>query len=162
MRQGVTKYVFETLGDPAERVVGPALESLLQITEVSRELRRRPAASCRVQLGIGETDKANLRLEALFVQAITLGLRPGELRLLTWEHVDVSGGVVHVGRGASKAGDTKTAKSKRSRREQRNYMTAAVMSRRAAPSAGRAPRAPSHPANAAATARRSPVDRRTI
>jgi integrase len=27
------------------------------------------------------------RLEALFVVAITLGLRPGELRALTWNHV---------------------------------------------------------------------------
>jgi integrase len=84
------------------------------ITEVSREPKEANCRSCRAQLGIDETDNANLRLEALFVLAITLGLRPGELRQLTWEHVDVSGGVVHVWRSASKSGDTKTPKSKRS------------------------------------------------
>ena len=54
------------------------------------------------------------RLEALFVLSITLGLRPGELRKLTWDHVDLDRGVVHVWRSASKSGDTKTPKSKRS------------------------------------------------
>src|SRR6185437_13189748 len=70
--------------------------------------------SCREHLGIDETDNANLRLEALFVLSITLGLRPGELRKLTWSHVDLTRGVVHVWRSASKTGDTKTPKSKRS------------------------------------------------
>jgi integrase len=60
------------------------------------------------------SDGANGRLEALFVISITLGLRPGELRKLTWDHVDLSRGVVHVWRSASKTGDTKTPKSKRS------------------------------------------------
>jgi integrase len=46
--------------------------------------------------------------------SITLGLRPGELRKLTWDLVDLNGGVVHVWRSASKSGDTKTPKSKRS------------------------------------------------
>jgi integrase len=54
------------------------------------------------------------RLEALFVISITLGLRPGELRKLTWDHVDLNRGVIHVWRSASKTGDTKTPKSKRS------------------------------------------------
>jgi integrase len=84
------------------------------ITEVSREIKETTCRTCRSQLGIDETDNANLRLEALFVLAITLGLRPGELRKLTWDHVDLSGGVVHVWRSASKSGDTKTAKSRRS------------------------------------------------
>jgi integrase len=84
------------------------------ITEVSREPKEATCRSCRAQLGIDEADSANVRLEALFVLAITLGLRPGELRQLTWEHVDVSGGVIHVWRSASKTGDTKTPKSKRS------------------------------------------------
>jgi integrase len=57
---------------------------------------------------------ANQRLEALFVVSITLGLRPGELRKLTWGHIDLGGGVVHVWKSASKTGDTKTPKSKRS------------------------------------------------
>ena len=36
------------------------------------------------------------------------------MRKLTWDHVDLNGGVVHVWRSASKTGDTKTPKSKRS------------------------------------------------
>jgi integrase len=84
------------------------------ITEVSREIKETACRSCRAQLGIDETDNANLRLEALFVLSITLGLRPGELRKLTWDHVDLTRGVVHVWRSASKTGDTKTPKSKRS------------------------------------------------
>jgi integrase len=62
------------------------------------------------QLGVD----ANRRLAALFVLSITLGLRPGELPKLSWDMVDLSGGVVHVWRSASKSGDTKTPKSKRS------------------------------------------------
>jgi integrase len=61
-----------------------------------------------------DSDEANGRLEALFVISITLGLRPGELRKLTCDHVGLDRGVVHVWRSASKSGDTKTPKSKRS------------------------------------------------
>ena len=63
---------------------------------------------------LDDTDDLNTRLEALFVLSITLGLRPGELRKLTWDHVDLNRGVIHVWRSASKSGDTKTPKSKRS------------------------------------------------
>jgi integrase len=56
----------------------------------------------------------NGRLQALFIISITLGLRPGELRKLTWDHVDLDRGVVHVWRSASRSGDTKTPASKRS------------------------------------------------
>jgi integrase len=70
--------------------------------------------SCRSQLGLDGGDEANRRLEALFVISITLGLRPGELRTLTWDHVDLGRGVVHVWRSAGKSGDTKTPTSKRS------------------------------------------------
>jgi hypothetical protein len=45
---------------------------------------------------------------------ITLGLRPGKLRKLTWDLVDLNRGVVHVRQSASKTGDTKTPQSKRS------------------------------------------------
>jgi integrase len=72
--------------------------------------------SCRLQLGLDDGTAANGRLQALFVIAITLGLRPGELRKLTWDHVDLNRGVVHVWRSASKSGDTKTPKSRRSLR----------------------------------------------
>jgi integrase len=48
------------------------------------------------------------------VLSITLGLRPGELRKLAWDHVDLDNGVIHVWRSASRTGDVKTPKSKRS------------------------------------------------
>ncbi len=53
-------------------------------------------------------------MAALFVLALTLGLRPGELRALTWDHVDLGTGVIHVWRSARRGGDTKTPKSRRS------------------------------------------------
>ena len=84
------------------------------ITDVSAELREVTCRSCRSQLGLDDSDEANGRLQALFVISITLGLRPGELRMLTWDHVDLNRGVIHVWRSASQSGDTKTPKSKRS------------------------------------------------
>jgi len=67
---------------------------------VSAELKDTTCRTCRSQLGLDDSDEANGRLEAMFVISITLGLRPGELRKLTWDHVDLDGGVVHVcGRG---------------------------------------------------------------
>jgi integrase len=84
------------------------------ITEVSREIKETTCRSCRSHVGIDDTEDDNRRLEALFVLSITLGLRPGELRKLTWDHIDLNRGVVHVWRSASKTGDTKTPKSKRS------------------------------------------------
>ena len=85
-----------------------------KITEVSRELKEATCHSCRTQLGLDAAADANQRLAALFILSITLGLRPGELRKLTWDLVDLDRGVVHVWRSASKSGDTKTPKSKRS------------------------------------------------
>jgi integrase len=84
------------------------------ITDVSTELKETTCRSCRLQLGLDSSGDPNTRLEALFVISITLGLRPGELRKLTWDHVDLDRGVVHVWKSASQTGDTKTPKSKRS------------------------------------------------
>ncbi len=85
------------------------------ITEISRELKEATCRSCRTQLGLDDEGASkSQRLAALFVVSITLGLRPGELRKLTWDHVDLNRGVVHVWKSASKSGDTKTPKSKRS------------------------------------------------
>ena len=109
-RYGATHAATET----GELACGNKPHTKATITEVSREPKETTCRSCRSQLGIDETDSANLRLEALFVLAITLGLRPGELRKLTWSHVDLSRGVVHVWRSASKTGHTKTPTSKRS------------------------------------------------
>ena len=109
-RYGATHAATET----SELACGTKPHKNAAIIEVSREIKEATCRSCRSQLGIDETENANLRLEALFVLAITLGLRPGELRKLTWDHVDLNRGVVHVWRSASKSGDTKTLKSKRS------------------------------------------------
>jgi integrase len=84
------------------------------ITELGRDLEEATCRSCRTQLGLDSDGDANQRLAALFVVAITLGLRPGELRKLTWDLVDLNQGAVHVWRSASKSGDTKTPQSKRS------------------------------------------------
>ena len=55
------------------------------ITEVGRDLQQATCRSCRTQLDLDSDGDANQRLAALFVVAITLGLRPGELRKLTWD-----------------------------------------------------------------------------
>jgi integrase len=81
---------------------------------VGRDLQEATCRSCRTQLGLDSDGDANQRLAALFVVAITLGLRPGELRKLTWDLVDLNRGVVHVWHSASKSGDIKTPQSKRS------------------------------------------------
>ena len=109
-RYGATHAATET----GELACGTKPHANAPITEVSREPKETTCRSCRSQLGLDDADDANLRLEALFVLSITLGLRPGELRKLTWDHVDLNRGVVHVWRSASKTGDTKTPKSKRS------------------------------------------------
>jgi len=84
------------------------------IVEVSLDLKEASCRSCRAQLGLDAAGDEKQRLSALFVVAITLGLRPGELRKLAWDHVDLNGRVVHVWRSASATGDTKTPQSKRS------------------------------------------------
>ena len=53
-----------------------------------------------------------------------VGLRPGELRKLAWDHVDLDHAVIHVWRSASRTGDVKTPKSKRSLELPRRAVTA--------------------------------------
>lgn len=77
------------------------------ITETSKDLKDATCRTCRSQLGLDDTDEANVRLEALFILSITLGLRPGELRKLTWDLADLDRGVIHVWKSASKSGDTR-------------------------------------------------------
>ena len=84
------------------------------VTEIGVELKEVTCRACRSQLGIDDLADAAVRLEALFVLSITVGLRPGELRKLTWNLVDLDAGVIHVWRSASRSGDVKTPKSKRS------------------------------------------------
>jgi integrase len=83
-------------------------------TEVSTDLAATTCRFCRAEAGLDKTEDAGGRLEALFVLAFTLGLRPGELRTLTWDHVDLDRGIIHVWRSARRDGDTKTPKSRRS------------------------------------------------
>jgi integrase len=85
-----------------------------QTEHVGTDLADTTCRSCRVQLGLDGTTASDARLEALFVVALTLALRPGELRALTWAHVDLDRGVIHVWRSARKGGDTKTPQSRRS------------------------------------------------
>ncbi len=84
------------------------------VTEIGTELVQTTCRFCREQLGLDEETDTGRRLEALFVLSITLGLRPGELRKLSWDHVDLDNAVIHVWRSASRTGDVKTPKSKRS------------------------------------------------
>jgi integrase len=109
-RYGATHAATET----GQQACGTKPYPKATITEVSREIKETTCRSCRSQVGIDDTEDDNLRLEALFVLSITLGLRPGELRKLTWDHIDLNRGAVHVWRSASKTGESRTAKSKRS------------------------------------------------
>jgi Phage integrase family len=82
------------------------------ITTTGTNLADATCRSCRAQLDV--TEASGGRLEALFVLAITLGLRPGELRALTWDLVNLDQEIIHVWRSASRGGDTKTPASRRS------------------------------------------------
>ena len=84
------------------------------MTEIGTDLAATTCRFCRQQLGLDDDTDIARRLEALFVLSITLGLRPGELRKLAWDHVDLDNAVIHVWRSASRTGDVKTPKSKRS------------------------------------------------
>ena len=84
------------------------------VTRTGTDVAAATCRTCRTQLGLDDTKDTHVRLEALFVLAITLGLRPGELRALTWDHVDLGNGVIHVWRSSRRGGDTKTPKSRRS------------------------------------------------
>ena len=83
-------------------------------TEIGTHLATTTCRFCRAELGLDADADESRRLEALFVLSITLGLRPGELRKLAWDHVDLDNAVIHVWRSASRTGDVKTPKSKRS------------------------------------------------
>ena len=109
-RYGATHAATET----GELACGTKPPGDAPVTETSIVLQETTCRSCRAQLGLdGEADESR-RLEALFVLSFMLGLRPGELRKLTWDHVDLDKGVIHVWRSASRTGDVKTPQSKRS------------------------------------------------
>jgi integrase len=92
--------------------------------EIGTDLAATTCRCCRANLGLDADANENRRLEALFVLSINLGLRPGELRKLAWDHVDLDNAVIHVWRSASRTGDVKTPKSKRSLELPRRAVTA--------------------------------------
>ncbi len=96
------------------------------VAEVDTDLDATTCSFCRAELGLDDETNVTGRLEALFVLSLTLGLRPGELRKLSWEHVDLGKGVIHVWRSASRTGDVKTPKSRRSLVLPRRAVTALV------------------------------------
>ena len=85
-----------------------------QATQVSTDLADTTCRSCRAHLSLDGDGPDLARLEALLVLSLTLGMRPGELRGLRWDHVDLDRAVIHVWRSARRGGDVKTPKSRRS------------------------------------------------
>jgi integrase len=100
--------------DTGELACGNRPRTNATITHLSDDLTTATCRACRTQLGLDQLAQANGRLTALFVVAITLGLRPGELRALRWDHVDLDQGIVYIWRSTRRDGDTKTPKSRRS------------------------------------------------
>jgi len=84
------------------------------ITQIGTDLSAITCRSCRSQIGLDDVGTAHLRLEALLVLSLTLGLRPGELRALTWAHLDLVAGIIHIWKSTRRGGDVKTPASKRS------------------------------------------------
>lgn len=62
-----------------------------------------PGAAVGIRVRVG-----GLRQDSVY------GMRPGELRGLRWDHLDLDKGVIHVWRSARRGGDAKTPKSRRS------------------------------------------------
>jgi integrase len=100
--------------DNGELACGTKPRRNATVTHTGTDLASTTCRSCRAQLGLNGASADYGRLEALFILAITLGLRPGELRALTWEHVDLDKGIIYVWRSARRGGDVKTPKSRRS------------------------------------------------
>jgi hypothetical protein len=100
--------------EAGEVACGTRPRKQVPITETGTDLGVVTCRTCCAELGTNDRTSEGHRLEALFVLSITLGLRPGELRKLSWDHVDLDKRVIHVWRSASRTGEVKTLKSKRS------------------------------------------------
>lgn len=94
------------------------------ITHLGTDLSATTCRMCRSRLGLDDDQTQFLRLEALLVLAITIGLRPGELRALRWDHLDLDKGLVYVWRSTRRDGDTKTPKSRRTLKLPQRAITA--------------------------------------
>jgi hypothetical protein len=84
------------------------------VTQIGADPAMTTCRSCRPRIGLDDAGLAVARLEALYILAITLGLRPGELRAVTWDHVDLANGVIYIWTSARRDGDVKTERSRRS------------------------------------------------
>jgi integrase len=100
--------------EAGEVACGTRPRKKVPITEMGTDLGTVTCRPCCAELGTDDRANEGRRLEALFVLSIALGLRPGELRKLSWDHVDLDSGVIHVWRSASRTGEVKTEKSRRS------------------------------------------------
>ncbi len=116
--------------EAGEVACGTRPREQVPITEIGTDLSVVTCRTCCAELGTDDRLSEGRRLQALFVLAITLGLRPGELRKLSWDHVDLDKGVIHVWRSASRTGDVKTPNSKRSLVLPRRAVTALVAHRK--------------------------------
>jgi len=115
VRVGQSKYAAtHAASDTGQLACGTWTRLGGPVIEMGTDLTMTTCRFCRGNLGLDADANENRRLEALFVLSITLGLRPGELRKLAWDHVDLDNAVIHVWRSASRTGDVKTPKSKRS------------------------------------------------
>jgi integrase len=99
------------------------------ITRLSADLNQTTCLYCRSRIGLDDGNGVG-RLEALVVLGITLGLRPGELRALRWDHLDLNAGIIHVWRSARRGGDTKTPQSRRTLRLPQRAVSALSAHRR--------------------------------
>ena len=88
--------------EAGEVACGTRPREQVKVTEIGTDLGAVTCRTCCTELGKDDRVSEGRRLEALFVLAITLGLRPGELRKLSWDHVDLDQGVIHVWRSASR------------------------------------------------------------
>ena len=67
-----------------------------KVTHVSDDLTDATCRVCPTQLGLDQLAEEYGRLAALFVVAITLGLRRGALRALRWDHDTMGHKSTHV------------------------------------------------------------------
>ncbi len=76
------------------------------IVTVGADLAETTCRACRSAPGFDQPADDQARLAVLFVLAITLGIRPGELRALRWDHIDLDHGMncLHPNPGGCKVG----------------------------------------------------------
>ena len=91
----------------------------VKVPQVKRK-EVKPLSAEETKRFLKAASEAGDRFEALYVLAVTTGLRQGELLALKWEDVDLESGVLRVRRtltrvkGTFSLGEPKTAKSRRS------------------------------------------------